>query len=547
MKQLIDDFVEKILGRKINEGVLQYFRYLICGGIATVTDVSLLFVLTHFLGFHYLFAAGASFITGMVVNYTLNTILVFKSSGEIKKEFPLFALIGVGGLVWTEIIMWLLVGRLGLYVMIAKAAAIVLVLQWNFFMRKRFVFSQKENPEFGHERFPQGKMKILMVAATPFFSDRGCHVRIYNQAKYLKKMGVEVRICTYFGGEDIPSFDIERIKKVSWYKKTTPGFSWGKFWLDIKLIFLCRRAIRDFQPDVVHAHLYEGLGVGYIAKYLALRRPPIVVDLQGYLDEEFRAYSRRNFIARKIFVWLSKRLINRCDWLVLSGENLLDYMQKLIRNKNAISIIRDGIDLDLFEDVPPLPGGEIERIDKWKEGKKLLVYIGGLSDNKGVGELLEAFSKPNLKNSEWKLLVGGFGEDEQKYKNFVCRNGLGDAVKFVGRVKYFSLPAYLALADAAIDPKNKSAESSGKIANLMAAGLPIICFDSEFNRARLGGRGFYLNSMENLSAVLENTKNAGKIRYDLENLGEEKEARKLFEVFNSVIKSGKIKYETKIS
>jgi putative flippase GtrA len=126
---------------------LQYFRYLICGGFATATDVGLLFVFTHYLRIHYLFAAAVSFAMGIVVNYTLNTILVFKSSGQVKKEFPLFVLIGLGGMTWTELIMWFLVDKLSLYVMVAKAVAIVLVLQWNFFMRKRFVFTMEPRLE----------------------------------------------------------------------------------------------------------------------------------------------------------------------------------------------------------------------------------------------------------------------------------------------------------------------------------------------------------------------------------------------------------------
>lgn len=142
-KQFIDEFVEKIAGRKINKGLLQFFRYLICGGIATVTDVSLLFVLTHFLHIYYLIAAAGSFLTGTTVNYSLNVVLVFRSSGKIKREFPLFALIGVGGLVWTEIIMWILVDKLNFYVMLAKGGAIIFVLMWNFFMRKKFVFPEE--------------------------------------------------------------------------------------------------------------------------------------------------------------------------------------------------------------------------------------------------------------------------------------------------------------------------------------------------------------------------------------------------------------------
>ena len=146
IKDRIDELVEKILGRKVNKSLLQYFRYLMCGGVATFTDIGILFVLTHFLHINYLVVAAASFLCGITVNYILNSFLVFQSSGKIKREFSVFAMIGLGGLAWTELILWVLVDKLNVYVMIAKLVAIVLVLQWNFFMRKRFVFYPEPIP-----------------------------------------------------------------------------------------------------------------------------------------------------------------------------------------------------------------------------------------------------------------------------------------------------------------------------------------------------------------------------------------------------------------
>jgi len=376
-------------------------------------------------------------------------------------------------------------------------------------------------------------LKILTIAATPFFSDRGAHMRILNEAKYLQKLGAKVRLCTYHIGENVSDLDIARIKGPACYKKISPGFSWGKIWLDLKMLFLVRREIRKYNPDIIHAHLYEGLAIGYLAKKAAFKKIPIVFDLQGNIDEEFKSYSRNHSGARKFFVWMARIVINWADKIVVSSENVS------CRRPTSTTVIKDGIDLDLFQNSPKLSEAEQEKIKKireWTGDGKLLVYVGGLSDNKGVGELLEAFLRLNLKNSNWKLLLGGFGEDEEKYKKYIAENDLEKTVYFAGRVKYFSLPHYLALASAGIDPKSGSAESSGKLANLMAAGLPVVCFENDFNRARLGDKGHYLKSIDDLQSVLENITSAEKIEYNLEELSEEKEARKLFEIFELLTK-----------
>lgn len=378
-------------------------------------------------------------------------------------------------------------------------------------------------------------MKILTIAATPFFSDRGCHVRIYNEAKYLQKLGAEVRLSTYHIGENIFGLDIVRVKGPRWYKKTSPGFSWGKIWLDLKLLFLVRREIKSFRPDAIHAHLYEGLAIGYLAKKLAFRgKIQIVFDLQGNFDEEFESYNKKNKLARKLFFWLSGTIFKWADKIIVSSENV-----KLPCRGLTSTIVRDGIDLDLFKNPAKLSLKEKRKLDEikdWKEGSKLLAYIGGLSDNKGVGELLKAFLRLNLKNKDWKLLIGGFGSDEEKYKKYIAENKLEGFVFFAGKVAYFALPHYLALSNAGIDPKSGSTESSGKLMNLMAAGLPIVCFDNEFNRARLREKGHYMNDISNLDEALKKTRIADKVEYELENLGEEKEAWKLFEIFESLVK-----------
>lgn len=132
--------IRKFIRKKPEKTLHQFLRYLVAGGTATAVDVSILFVLYQFLHINYLVAAAISFSCGILTNFTVNVLFVFESGGRIKKEFLIFASVGLAGLLWTELILWSLSEKLDFPVMLAKLVAVAFVLNWNFFMRKYLVF-----------------------------------------------------------------------------------------------------------------------------------------------------------------------------------------------------------------------------------------------------------------------------------------------------------------------------------------------------------------------------------------------------------------------
>ncbi|MEJ2058334.1 MAG: glycosyltransferase family 4 protein, partial [Desulfofustis sp.] len=84
------------------------------------------------------------------------------------------------------------------------------------------------------------------------------------------------------------------------------------------------------------------------------------------------------------------------------------------------------------------------------------------------------------------------GYPKHAVEKHIGRTGVGDRVILPGEVDYAELGLWLASADLAVDPKiSGSGEASGKILHYMAAGLPVVCFDTENNRAFLGEHAFY--------------------------------------------------------
>ena len=69
-----------------------------------------------------------------------------KANMSPQAEFALFIVISLIGLGLTELLMWLFTDGLGLFYLVSKAIAAVIVLLWNFFAKK-LMYRKKSNKE----------------------------------------------------------------------------------------------------------------------------------------------------------------------------------------------------------------------------------------------------------------------------------------------------------------------------------------------------------------------------------------------------------------
>ena len=82
------------------------------------------------------------YIAGLVVNYIISCIWVFNNSKFRNRivEFLFFAAIGVVGLGFNDLLIWLFTDCIGTHYMFSKIVAAAMVYLWNFFARKYLVF-----------------------------------------------------------------------------------------------------------------------------------------------------------------------------------------------------------------------------------------------------------------------------------------------------------------------------------------------------------------------------------------------------------------------
>ncbi|MDR0982163.1 MAG: GtrA family protein [Culturomica sp.] len=143
MDTTLKSILNKVFIEKTDSSFFQLVRYTFVGGFAFIIDFGLLFVLTDFVHLHYLLSASISFTVGLVVNYLLSTTWVFSKKVVKNKaiEFLLFALIGLAGLGFNNLFIWLFTDYFGIYYLISKIFTTIIVYLWNFFARKYILFN----------------------------------------------------------------------------------------------------------------------------------------------------------------------------------------------------------------------------------------------------------------------------------------------------------------------------------------------------------------------------------------------------------------------
>ncbi len=124
-----------------NVEIQRFISYIFFAGIGTLADISILFILTEFMGIYYFLSSIVSYTCGGVLHYFLNKRYTFKNkSKKILKQMSLFFFISFIGLFLNQLILYLLVEFVGLWYMAAKFVSIFIVLIWNFTGHKYITF-----------------------------------------------------------------------------------------------------------------------------------------------------------------------------------------------------------------------------------------------------------------------------------------------------------------------------------------------------------------------------------------------------------------------
>ena len=389
---------------------------------------------------------------------------------------------------------------------------------------------------------------IAQLAPTPYFSDYGCHVRILEEVRALKRLGHASTVFTYPSGETPPGGDVVRGPRIPWQRGAHVGSHWNKFLLDPLLLMaaLTRGLPRNF--DIVHAHLHEGALIGSILA--KLKGIPLVFDFQGSLRAEMLDHG---FISpddplEAVFEAL-ERVINRLPArIITSSEHSRGILiEDFGMPPERVIQVTDCVDATVFRPRASNEGGAEQIRAKLEIPDNTLVvgYLGLLAGYQGITHLLEAAASVLEEFPACHFLIMGY-PGENTYRVLADRMGLGSRVTFTGRIPYADAPAYLSAIDIAVSPKLSETEGNGKLLNYMACAIPTVAYRAPVARELLGKFGRFARPGDSRSladeiltlltdANLRTDLGAGLRRRACERYSWEAGARKIESIYEEVL------------
>lgn len=129
------------INEKIENLLVQIFKFGIVGVVATVIDFLFLYIFRDLCKLDLLLANTIAFCISLVYNYYASMTFVFdvnKDKSQVA-NLIIFCFCSIIGLILNDLILYLITNKLGVHYMISKVIATLFVMIFNFVTRKKFL------------------------------------------------------------------------------------------------------------------------------------------------------------------------------------------------------------------------------------------------------------------------------------------------------------------------------------------------------------------------------------------------------------------------
>ena len=207
--------------------------------------------------------------------------------------------------------------------------------------------------------------------------------------------------------------------------------------------------------DLIDAHYFypDGVAAVWLGKRFGL---PVVVTARGSDVTQFPAYT----IPRRLI----KKAAADADAVITVSAGLRDALVLLGVSASKVTVLRNGVDLDVFKPV------ERERARRnFGVDGRVLVSVGGLIERKGHHRTIAAL----VRLPDWQLLIAGDGPERARLLSLAEQLGVAARVRLLGSLPHTSLSSLYSAADLSVLASSREGWANVLLES-MACGTPVI-------------------------------------------------------------------------
>ena len=243
------------------------------------------------------------------------------------------------------------------------------------------------------------------------------------------------------------------------YAPVSPAFP---FWL--------ARAIREFQPDLLHLHLPNTSAFWALAVPAARRLPWVI---HWHADVVATPLDRGLGLAYRLYRPLEQRLLAISQAVIVTSPPYLDASTALAPWRERCHVIPLGLDPSRVAD--PEPAARARAAAQWGDADFRVLAIGRMTYYKGHDVLIRATAELG---GHSRALIAGAGEQRQRLEALIQSLGLTDRVRLLGFQDDADLNTLWSSCDVLCLPSLDRAEAFGVVLlEAMRFGKPVIVSD----------------------------------------------------------------------
>jgi len=232
--------------------------------------------------------------------------------------------------------------------------------------------------------------------------------------------------------------------------------------LIVSEFFSSYRIMKKSQVDMVHAHWI--LPQGFVGVFLKkLFKVPLLVTIHG--SDLFPLKNR-------LFKKLQHFVVKNSDFITTNSKATKNELVKRFpEHSKKIEVIPMGVGVNLFR------SKRAKKPEKYSKNR-ILLFVGRLSDQKGLQYIIDAMPDIIKYNSKTKLLIIGEGPYEKVLREKSRENKVEEYVEFLGSMPLSGIAKYYSFADIFVMPSlstKTGTEALGlTLLEAMASGCAVI-------------------------------------------------------------------------